>query len=102
MRFLAIFVALLAAPAGAAGLPPSPIVQASLVAAESGVTPGKKLEVGVILDPKEGWHTYWENPGDAGMPTTLEWALPDGFTAGNIDWPVPQRIAESALITFSY
>ncbi len=40
-----------------------------------------------------GWHTYWKNPGDAGLPTRIEWQLPEGWSAGDIEWPAPRRIA---------
>ena len=41
-----------------------------------------------------GWHTYWEHPGDAGLPTSISWTLPDGFVAGPIQWPLPHRVLE--------
>ncbi len=40
------------------------------------------------------WHTYWEYPGDAGLPTSIAWTLPDGFVAGPIQWPLPYRVVE--------
>ena len=43
-----------------------------------------------------GWHTYWMNPGDSGEPPRIEWALPTGFTAGDIVWPHPERIRRGA------
>ena len=49
-----------------------------------------------------GWHTYWQNPGDAGVPPELELDLPSGATAGPIAWPVPQRVAEGSLMTYAY
>ena len=47
---------------------------------------------GVELKLDEGWHTYWKNPGDAGSPTKIEWQLPTGISAGEIQWPLPHRI----------
>jgi thiol:disulfide interchange protein/DsbC/DsbD-like thiol-disulfide interchange protein len=78
------------------------ITKATLVSEFDAITPGQPLHVGVLLEPREGWHTYWENPGDAGMATELIWSLPEGFAAGNIDWPAPHRVLEGPLVTFSY
>ena len=49
-----------------------------------------------------GWHTYWRNPGDSGEPTRIEWRLPRGFSAGEIEWPVPSRIPVGPLMNFGY
>jgi thiol:disulfide interchange protein DsbD len=48
------------------------------------------------------WHTYWKNPGDSGLPTKIEWNLPDGFVPGVIQWPYPKRFEESGLVSFGY
>jgi thiol:disulfide interchange protein/DsbC/DsbD-like thiol-disulfide interchange protein len=70
------------------------IVTASLVSDTSAIVPGKPFEVGVLLEMAPGWHTYWEYPGDAGLPTSIAWTLPDGFVAGPIQWPLPHRVIE--------
>jgi len=49
-----------------------------------------------------GWHTYWRNPGDAGLGTVLDWDLPDGFDAGPILWPFPERIEVPPLVSYGY
>ncbi len=76
--------------------------KATLVSDLVGVARGKSLTVAVLLEPQPGWHTYWENPGDAGMPTTLKWKLPAGFSAGEIDWPAPHYLMEGPLATYAY
>ena len=48
------------------------------------------------------WHTYWVNPGDAGLATKIAWVLPDGFAAGPIIWPHPQRLPVGDLVNFGY
>ena len=50
----------------------------------------------------EGWHTYWENPGDSGGPIEINWDLPDGFAVSNIKWPLPEKIEYPPLMTFGY
>jgi DsbC/DsbD-like thiol-disulfide interchange protein/cytochrome c biogenesis protein CcdA len=69
-------------------------VTASLVSADAAVTPGGTLTVALRLQHEEHWHTYWENPG-TGLPTTLTWDLPAGWTAGPIQWPAPKVIADT-------
>jgi len=64
-------------------------VRAQLVAPVNAVEPGQTFEVALRLRHNEKWHTYWENPGDAGMTTMIDWSLPEGFTAGSIHWPTP-------------
>ena len=91
-----------------------PLLLASLEAAAAGGTsarlllpvdairPGDSFLAGVELTMKAGWHTYWRHGGDSGAPTTLDWTLPPGFTAGPIRWPAPERFAEEDTVTFIY
>jgi thiol:disulfide interchange protein len=66
-------------------------VQASLVAADKSVQPGHPLTVALRLDEQPPWHTYWISAG-TGYPTKLQWDLPTGWTAGDIQWPTPVMI----------
>jgi thiol:disulfide interchange protein DsbD len=50
----------------------------------------------------EGWHTYWKNPADSGLPTRMAWRLPEGFRAGPLQWPLPRRIAAPPLMSYGY
>src|SRR5947209_7002995 len=70
------------------------LVQATLLADVTAVVPGKPFTVGARLRMVPNWHTYWEFPGDAGIPTEIKWKLPDGWKAGQIQWPVPLRLVE--------
>ena len=45
------------------------------------------LAVQIFLEPE--WHIYWENSGDSGYPTTIEWSLPDGWSIGELNFPAP-------------
>lgn len=81
----------------------TPQVQAELLAhAPEGVEPGKPVWLGLKLAHQPHWHTYWKNPGDSGLPTRLDWSLPPGLTAGDIAWPLPQRIPLGNLVNFGY
>ena len=91
--------------ASGAGLgPPSAgrHVAASLVAETRSVVPGRPLQVALRQQIESGWHTYWSNPGDSGLPTTIEWTLPPGFTAGPIAWPTPRRISYGPVVDYGY
>lgn len=70
------------------------LVTASLVADTTAIVPGKPFEVGLLLEMAPKWHTYWEYAGDAGIPTTIQWTLPEGFGSGPIQWPLPGRYKE--------
>jgi cytochrome c biogenesis protein CcdA len=77
-------------------------VRVSLLAEVSAVSAGEPFWVAVRLDHDPGWHTYYKEPGDSGLPTKIVWDLPEGFTAGPIQWPVPQRIELPPLVNFGY
>ncbi len=74
----------------------------SLVAREDAVKPGLTLTVGIRLRMEPGWHTYWRNPGDSGLPTRVKWTLPTGFEAGEIRWPHPIRFSSGSLVSYGY
>ncbi|HSI58457.1 MAG TPA: thioredoxin family protein [Ideonella sp.] len=78
-------------------------VQAELVAhAPDGVAPGKTVMLGLVIQHQPHWHTYWKNAGDSGLPTTLDWQLPAGVTAGAIEWPTPQRLPVGPLVNYGF
>jgi thiol:disulfide interchange protein len=78
-------------------------VRAELVAhAPEGLSAGKPLWLGLVIEHAPHWHTYWKNPGDSGLPTTLSWQLPAGVTAGEIAWPTPQRLPIGPLVNYGY
>ena len=88
----------MAFPAGAMESAPVETARAtvSLVSDTDAVAPGTPFRVGLHVRLAPGWHTYWENPGDAGAPAELEWTLPPDAVASAIDWPMPQRMSEAA------
>jgi thiol:disulfide interchange protein DsbD len=73
-----------------------------LVAQQTAVVPGQPLRLGLWLQHDPEWHTYWRNPGDSGLPTRVNLELPAGFTAGAIEWPIPQRLPAGPLVNFGY
>ena len=68
----------------------------------SAIGPGQSFWVRSELDIRDGWHTYWRNPGDSGEATKLTWQLPPGFTAGDIVWTTPHRFEIPPLVNYGY
>ena len=64
--------------------------------------PDTTILVGVDLKMDSGWHTYWKNPGSAGIATEIKWQLPPGVTAGEIQWPLPHVIPPAEVATYGY
>lgn len=87
---------------GAAPTGRSENIVVELVSEHASVQPGRPFQVGLRMKLKRGWHTYWKQPGDAGMPLRIEWTLPSGFRPGPIEWPVPERIPTSGLMSYGY
>jgi DsbC/DsbD-like thiol-disulfide interchange protein len=67
-------------------------VDLKLLSDVTAITPGKSFTVVLSVHHHDGVHTYWKNPGIVGVPISLEWQLPEGFTAGDIQWPVPELV----------
>lgn len=96
---LNIFISMLvwmAAPAEAAH------TQARLILSASAARPGETVTAGIHLRMDPHWHTYWKNSGASGIPTSIEWQLPSGVTAGEIQWPVPEKLPPDELVTYIY
>ncbi len=77
-------------------------VKASLVSEVKSIQPGTPFWVALRLEMQPHWHTYWQNPGDSGEPTSLTWQLPEGFKAGDIMWPRPSVISIPPVLSYGY
>jgi thiol:disulfide interchange protein DsbD len=80
----------------------SELVKASLYAESGTVAAGQTLWVDVHFGVAAGWHVYWKNPGDSGLPTEIDWTLPEGFAAGPIAWPMPERFQVGPIANYGY
>jgi thiol:disulfide interchange protein DsbD len=71
-------------------------------ALDSAAQPGATVWVAIrqVIEPT--WHTYWRNPGDTGLATSIVWKLPQGVTAGEPQWPVPERFTTGPIVNFGY
>ncbi|MEM8739017.1 MAG: protein-disulfide reductase DsbD domain-containing protein [Planctomycetota bacterium] len=77
-------------------------VEAQLISETPSAAAGQSLTVGLRLAMDEGWHTYWQNPGESGQPTAIAWQLPEGFVAHPIEWPAPTYFEVAGLASFAY
>ena len=93
LRLVALCVSTLAASLSAGHAQ----VEASLVAAGTSIQPGRPFTVALRFVHQPHWHTYWLNPG-IGLATKLVWKLPDGFKAGEIQWPAPHVLKDATGI----
>ncbi|HET9165206.1 MAG TPA: protein-disulfide reductase DsbD domain-containing protein [Candidatus Angelobacter sp.] len=74
-----------------------------LIARQVAVSSGKDLLLGIHFMLEKGWHIYWINPGDSGQPPSFKWQLPSDFSAGEIQWPRPERLQPSKeLVDYGY
>jgi thiol:disulfide interchange protein DsbD len=76
--------------------------QVRLILSADTARPGDTVLAGVDLKMEPGWHTYWKNPGAAGMATKIEWQLPPGVTASEIQWPLPEKLPPAEVTTYGY
>jgi DsbC/DsbD-like thiol-disulfide interchange protein/cytochrome c biogenesis protein CcdA len=92
-----LLIALCAAPAGAQqrGIDPE-------LVAEGPAPPGGEVELAIHMRTRPGWHGYWLNPGDAGLPMAVKWQLPPGFEVGELRYPVPTRLTIAGLMNYVY
>lgn len=85
-----------------AGAASSANVKPSLMVEQTSIRPGESFWLGIRLQMAPGWHTYWKNPGDSGLPTRISWTLPAGISAGSIVWPLPSRMPSGPLMSYGY
>jgi thiol:disulfide interchange protein DsbD len=86
----------------AAQSPADEHVKLELVSEQNALVSGEELFLGIQFDLKEGWHTYWMNPGDSGEAPRIEWQLPVGFQEGPIQWPYPERLVTPPFADYGY
>ena len=67
----------------------NPASRASLIPEAKAIAPGGTFRVALSLEHPEGWHSYYQNSGGVELPPAIQWTLPEGFTAGSIQWPTP-------------
>lgn len=64
--------------------------------------PGSAIWLGVEINPNDGWHTYWTNPGDAGLATSVDFELPEGFNILDTIWQAPEIIGSDSIVSYGF
>ena len=101
-RAVLLLLAALASPALAASAVQNPNTRVELIAESAAPAPGKTAALAIVTTPRKGWHTYWKNPGSAGMETQAAWTLPKGATASAIRYPVPSTFTVSGIMNYVF
>jgi DsbC/DsbD-like thiol-disulfide interchange protein len=98
-------VPVLAAAVGAASLVPEARAQDSsqwqkdshsAVRLVAGSRSGAVLLGGIAFQLQPGWHTYWRNPGDSGVPPRFDFSKSDNVETVTVLWPAPMKFDDGA------
>ncbi len=73
-----------------------------LIVPSSALTRGQSSNAGLYFKLEPGWHVYWKNAGDSGEPPRMKWTLPDGVSAGPLQFPAPRRLPLGPLMEIGY
>ena len=76
-------------------------IKPELVARKAAV-PGVGTDLAIVMHTTPGWHGYWLNPGDAGLPMEVEWQLPNGWKVEKLRYPVPHRLLVAGIVNYVY
>jgi len=79
-----------------------PKVSVSLVPEALAFPTARPFDVVVRIDLERPWHIYWKNPGDTGIPTHVEWQLPEGWKAEPLQFPVPKRYEAGGSVSYGH
>jgi thiol:disulfide interchange protein DsbD len=60
------------------------------------------ISIGVLINLKDDWHIYWRNPGDSGLPTEVEFIIPEDFTISEIKFPTPKIFYSDEIVNYGY
>ncbi len=77
-------------------------VELRFIPEQDSVAPGETLWIAIEQTIAPRWHTYWKNPGDSGQAPRFSWDLPEGFEAGELLYPVPDKIPFGPLMNYGY
>lgn len=75
-------------------------VSVALLSSTASPRPGQTILVGFHMIPKAGWHTYWSNPGESGLPASVQWRAPRGLQFGALLHPAPTILAVSGMTSY--
>ncbi len=96
------FILLLASPLWAGSVAKTPQLTVHLLAEPTPIVSAQTVTLALRFQPVPGWHIYWQNPGDSGLPPSVSWKLPAGWTAGPLQFPFPEKILAPPLVSYGY
>ena len=99
-RLLVIATALASAAPVFAAPQPSRYMDVALVADTLTPRPGRSMLIGLKMTPQPGWHGYWSNAGDSGLPPVVRWSAPKGVSIGPLGHPAPTLLRVSGLTSY--
>lgn len=76
--------------------------EAALHSEVAAVEAGDTIWLAFRVTPREGWHTYWKNPGDSGASIILDWSLTSGRVAGDAQFAAPHRVPYGPLMNYGF
>ncbi|MDP1880676.1 MAG: protein-disulfide reductase DsbD family protein, partial [Parachlamydiaceae bacterium] len=77
-------------------------VKVEILQEDEGIQPNHPFWVAIKINLEKDWHIYWKNPGDTGLPLELKWNLPPGFTINTVNWPCPEKLVLSDMVSYGY
>lgn len=77
-------------------------LESRLVLAHSALVPGEKTWLALDVKMEDGWHIYWQNAGESGLPPAVELAKPEGISTGPIHWPTPIKFETEGIVNYGY
>lgn len=75
-------------------------VSVALISSTASPRAGQTILVGFRMIPKAGWHTYWTNPGESGLPASVQWRAPHGLQFGGLLHPAPTVLKVSGMTSY--
>ena len=77
------------------------VTELTLISDHDTVTPGQSFTVALRMEFEGNWYTYWRNAGDSGEAVSIVWDLPEGVSAGPIQWPVPKVKTVGPIVSYA-
>lgn len=101
---ISVLVLVTLMPDWAFGQPRTRMAEVSLISERSQVQAGETFYAAFDMKLTPGWHVYWRNPGDSGLPPVVMWDEGSGEGAGEFIWPAPHELVviEDELLDYGY
>lgn len=63
----------------------------------------EQITLALVLEHEQHWHTYWQFPGDSGLPTKLKLRFDQNdWQDATLQWPVPQPLDVGGIHNVGY